>query len=96
MRWDIAKFVKVGDRVYHAKGCSECNNVGYKGRIGLYEVLEINETIRRLIASNANLDDIYTAARTNGLILIMENGAKLIEEGTIDLPELSKVTALKE
>ena len=97
-RPDIAAHLKVGDTVYEPeapKGTATIED-GYKGRVGLYEVLEVSEEIRKIIITGANTDQIYNQARKEGLKLILEDGIEKMREGVISLSELIRVTALKE
>lgn len=96
IRPDIAKLLKPGMGLYKAKGCTKCSNSGYKGRIGLYEVLNFNEAVRNAIIEKANSDKIFEIARKDGLALIVEDGIEKLKAGIISLPELHRVTALKE
>jgi type IV pilus assembly protein PilB len=95
-RPDIGSKLELDTKLYKKGGCQECGNSGYKGRIGLFEILEITEEIRRMITMNANADDLFKFARKNGLTLIVENAVKRLQEGIIDIPEIMRVTALKE
>ena len=52
---------------YYGKGCARWNNSGYKGRTGIYELLEINDDVRDMITSDASVDDIRNFARTQGM-----------------------------
>ena len=68
-----------------------------KGRVGLYEVLEINESIRKLIVDKTKtLDDIYRQARADGLTLIVEDGIYKVKAGVTSIGELQRVTEIKE
>lgn len=94
-RPDIVTILKAGDTVYEEAGCESCTN-GFKGRIGLYEVLEINESLRNLILERKSSDEIFKIARANNFILILEDGVDKIRKGLISLNELVRVTALRE
>ncbi|MFQ5492690.1 MAG: GspE/PulE family protein [Candidatus Dojkabacteria bacterium] len=96
MRPDIASFLKANEKLYHEVGCDKCGDTGFKGRIGLYEVFEMTEEIRRLINDEANTDDIFNQARKQGLTLIVEDGIKKLRAGITSISELIRVTALKE
>ncbi len=96
MRPDIAELVKPGETLYKEKGCSECSASGFKGRIGLYEILEVKKEIRKLISEKGNIDDIFDVARQQGLVLIVEDGVAKMKQGIISLSELMRVTAIKE
>src|SRR5262249_11876694 len=54
--------------VYHGKGCATCNNTGYKGRVGLYEVMEINDDLRELILVGASALELKKKALEQGMI----------------------------
>lgn len=95
-RPDLAGYLKAGETLYIPNVPEGSNESGYKGRIGLYEVLEINEEIRRLIMDGADTDKIYEKAREQGLKLIVEDGLDKMRAGIISLDELIRVTALKE
>lgn len=94
-RKDIATLLKVGDEMHVAVGCDKCSN-GYKGRVGLYEVLELNREMRESISSNTNTDNLYELARKQGFKIIVEDGVEKIKEGLLDVSELIRVTALRE
>src|SRR5690606_22139752 len=65
-------------KFYYGKGCARCNNAGYKGRTGIYELLEVTDEIRDLISSEASVDDIRNLARSQGMTTLREAGLKLI------------------
>ncbi|KXK27433.1 MAG: Type II secretion system protein E [candidate division WS6 bacterium OLB20] len=96
MRPDIAALLKPEEKLYHEVGCNVCDGTGFKGRVGLYEVFDIDESIRKLITEHASVDDIYEQARKNGLVLIVEDGVKKLKAGVTGVSELIRVTALKE
>lgn len=96
LRPDIAKHLKPSEKFYMAVGCEECGNVGYMGRTGIYEVLEINKPLRDAILTNPTMDNILSVARKNGLKLMIEDAIKKLKEGEIDLKELIKVIAIKD
>jgi len=95
-RPDIAKLIKPGEEIYKEAGCDECSNTGFKGRLGLYEVLEASKKIRELITTGASTDEIFNAARSEGLTTIIEDGVKKVLEGKTSIQEIIRVTALKE
>ncbi|PIR42669.1 secretion system protein E [candidate division WWE3 bacterium CG_4_9_14_0_2_um_filter_35_11] len=61
-------------KLYRGKGCEKCNQTGYKGRIGIYEVLEVNNEIQKLAENNAITDDIEKHAKDNGMITLVQDG----------------------
>ena len=78
--------------LYRPKGCSKCRNLGYKGRIGVYEVLTINEEIEKLILEMASETDITKAALENGMITMAQDGILKSIEGITSLEEVWRVT----
>lgn len=96
MRPDLAGLLKAEDEVYREKGCDECHGSGFRGRIGLYEILEVKENIRKLIGTSTSTDEIFHESRNNGLVLIVEDGVQKVKEGITSISELLRVTALKE
>jgi type IV pilus assembly protein PilB len=79
---DEAKTMKT----YKGKGCSTCNNTGYKGRIGLYEVMEITDEIRELILIGASALELRKKAIDDGMITLRESGLHKIR-GSVTTPE---------
>lgn len=96
LRPDIAKHLKMDEKFYMAVGCDNCNNTGYTGRTGIYEVLKIDKPLRDAIISNPTMDNILTVAKKNGLKLMVEDAVKKLKRGDIDLKELIKVIAIKD
>lgn len=82
-----------GDTVYEAAGCAACDNLGYKGRIGIYEFLEISAALRSLIIAHSSLDDIFTQAREDGMKTLQEDAAHKVRDGVISLAEFMRVIA---
>ena len=78
--------------VYDPVGCQMCNNLGYKGRIGIYEIMTINQKIRNLIAQRATADKIKVAAEEDGMSSLRMSAAKYVCEGVTSMAELMKVT----
>ncbi|RMG08453.1 MAG: type II secretion system protein GspE, partial [Acidobacteria bacterium] len=81
-------------KTYRGRGCEVCNNTGYKGRIGLYEVMEINDELRELIIIGATVMDIRKKAIEMGMITLRESGLYKIREGITTLEEVAKETVL--
>jgi type IV pilus assembly protein PilB len=86
-RYEGAKFLK-------GKGCEECNETGYKGRVGLYEVMPINQGIRELILENASSNRIKEQAVIEGMVTLREDGLLKLQEGVTTLEEVFKETSL--
>lgn len=81
-----------GFRLYRGKGCQLCNNTGFEGRIGIFEVLEMTESIRQLIMKQANSDDIRTAAIAQGMTTMLEDGLGKAARGITTVEEVLRAT----
>lgn len=80
-----------GQKFYHGKGCDQCFHTGYRGRIGAFEILLMNDELRRAITSNADKQAFReTAARTSGYVTMMQNAEKLVEEGITTVEEVER------
>ncbi|MCK4523222.1 hypothetical protein KAU05_03695, partial [Candidatus Aerophobetes bacterium] len=76
---------------YKAKGCSVCKNTGYKGRIAVMEVLEMNDEIRELILNKASEAEIRKAALAKGMIPLRQNALAKVIRGKTTLEELARI-----
>jgi type IV pilus assembly protein PilB len=81
---------------YYGKGCARCNNSGYKGRTGIYELLEITDDVRDMITSDSSVDDIRNFARTQGMTTLREAGLKLIFDGVTTIDEVVRETVMED
>lgn len=79
------KFFAVG------KGCKDCDGTGYKSRIGIHEVLEVNDDIRALIVSRADSSQIKQAAIKNGMRTMIEDGLEKAKEGITTIEEVIRI-----
>jgi len=79
-------------KCYKGKGCSTCNNTGYKGRIGLYEVLEVTDEIRELILIGASALELRKKAIDDGMISLRESGLHKIRAGITTVEEVVRET----
>lgn len=83
-------------KFYYGKGCQRCNNSGYKGRCGIYELLEMNDDIRDMVSSDASVDDMRNLARSQGMTTLRESGLKLIFDGVSTIDEVVRETVMEE
>ncbi|VAX41866.1 Type IV fimbrial assembly, ATPase PilB [hydrothermal vent metagenome] len=83
-------------KFYYGKGCERCNNSGYKGRTGIYELLDVNDDIRDLITADASIDDIRNLARSQGMTTLREAGLKLIFDGETTIDEVVRETIMED
>ncbi len=80
-------------RLYRGKGCDLCHGTGYQGRIGIFEVLEITEEIRRLIMQRANSEEIRQVAVAAGMTTMLHDGLQKTLQGITTLEEVLRVTS---
>jgi type IV pilus assembly protein PilB len=86
--------VAEGKSFFRGKGCDACNNTGYKGRRGLFELMMINDEIRDLIMANASTDDLRAAARRNSMVALREAGIEDMFKGITTADEIIRETVL--
>jgi type IV pilus assembly protein PilB len=83
----------LGDKTfYYGRGCSECNDTGYKGRKGIFELLTVNDTIRALINERAPTVVLRQKAMELGMVPLREDGLRSIFEGSTTIEEILKYT----
>ncbi len=80
-------------KVFKGKGCSHCHQTGYKGRIGLYEIMPISPDIRSLILKEASSDKIAKQAIKDGMQTLHDDGIEKIKQGITTVEELMRETA---
>ncbi len=80
--------------VYHGRGCGTCNNTGYKGRVGLYEVMEINDELKELILVGASALELRKKALDGGMITLRRSGLIKIASAQTTLEEVIRETVL--
>ena len=79
-------------RCYHGKGCRACNGTGFMGRVGIFEVLEIKDNIKKLIMEKADADQIQDQAIKNGMTTMLEDGIDKVISGITNIEEVIRVT----
>ncbi|MEZ6132068.1 MAG: ATPase, T2SS/T4P/T4SS family [Planctomycetaceae bacterium] len=89
---DIARKYKF----YYGKGCPRCSNTGYKGRVGLYELLIVTDEIRDAVAAEQSADEIRDIARNQGMTTLRESGLKLIFDGVTTIDEVVRETVMED
>jgi len=78
---------------YHGEGCDSCGGSGYKGRQGLYEVMNVTAAIRKAIMSATGTDELREIAIEEGMLTLRMDGLKKIERGVTTLDEVLKETS---
>jgi type IV pilus assembly protein PilB len=77
--------------LYRPAGCARCNHTGYKGRMGIYEVMPVSEAIERLIVERKSADEILRVATAEGMISLRQDGIERVLEGRTSIEEISRV-----
>lgn len=78
--------------IYEPTGCDLCNHTGYFGRTGVFEIMEVNEEIRDLIAEGGSSEELENAARRAGMCTLHDNGIRYVLEGITSIEEMLKVS----
>ena len=78
-------------RFYKGRGCDKCRQTGYKGRMGIYELMQINEEISEMIVRRAPLSELKEAARANGMVTLQEDGFRKCLDGFTTVEEVMRV-----
>ena len=81
---------------YHHAGCDECSNTGYRGRIGIFELMMIDEPVRREILNNSDAKTIQRVAQQQGMRLLREDGARQVVAGVTSVEEVLAATQAAE
>ncbi len=82
-----------GVTFYHGRGCYDCNNTGYRGRQGVYEVMPVSPTIREMILARASARDIKQRALSEGMLSLRMDGLEKLKRGVTSAEEILKETA---
>ncbi|HHM12368.1 MAG TPA: type II/IV secretion system protein, partial [Planctomycetaceae bacterium] len=82
-------------KFYRGMGCDVCNNTGYKGRVGLFELMLITDKMRDMIMRNCTADDLRKEAQKNGMVTLRDAGMKFVNEGVTTAEEVLRETILE-
>ena len=85
-----------GKKFHYGRGCSKCNGTGYRGRIGIFEIMVFNDEIRDLIMNHASTNVLRSAGRKAGMRLLRDNGLAAIYDGITTIDEIAKETMMEE
>lgn len=77
--------------IYEPFGCTSCNDSGYKGRLGIYEIMPVTKNLKLIIAKGANTDMILEQALKDGMSTLKMSAARLVREGVTSLEELKRI-----
>ncbi|MCX6841272.1 MAG: GspE/PulE family protein [candidate division WOR-3 bacterium] len=91
--WErVVMGLKPGQKLQKGRGCTECNGTGYKGRIGIFEVLPINDEIRDLVATRPHAKAVRDLAGKAGVATLLEDGLEKVKTGITTIDEVKRVT----
>jgi type IV pilus assembly protein PilB len=82
-----------GAEPYEAVGCSRCGGSGYRGRVGVYEVMSVSEHIRALILERASVDAMVAVAVREGMHRLRDDGLEKVREGLTSIAEVERMTS---
>jgi type IV pilus assembly protein PilB len=88
----LAEHGLAGADPYEPVGCSRCAGSGYRGRIGLYEVMSVTEPIRALILERASIDEMVAIAVAEGMLRLRDDGLNKVREGLTSIAEIERMT----
>ena len=83
---------KKAQQVWEGEGCKECRGTGYRGRTGIFEVLDMNERIRSMVKGSMELDDLAVAAGEEGLVTLRQVAIRKMLEGATTYEEVISMT----
>jgi len=81
-------------RFYKGKGCEECHNKGFKGRVGIYEALTVSDSIKKLIGKKTSSDEIQKQAVAEGMVTLLQDGFNKVSAGLTTVEEV--IRAIRE
>ena len=81
-------------KVYRGRGCPECNNTGYSGRIGIFEVMPITRDVERMILSRASSQDLKDQAKTEGMLTLRDAAIEKLKNGITSVEEVLAATIM--
>jgi type IV pilus assembly protein PilB len=88
----LEEYGLAGAEPYEPVGCSRCSGSGYRGRVGLYEVMTVSERIRTLILEHASVDDMVAVALEEGMQRLRDDGMQKVREGATSIAEVERMT----
>ncbi len=91
---EVDPALAVGKKFYRGAGCTTCSNTGYKGRIGLFELMILDDELREMIMENKTTDDLRNRAKEKGMVLLRDMGIGYVFDGTTSAEEVIRETVL--
>lgn len=90
----LSKEEVAGKKFYHGAGCNSCGNSGYKGRVGLFELMIMDDELRTMIIENRTTDELRNKAKEKGMRLLRDSGIAFMHDGTTSAEEVIRETVL--
>jgi type IV pilus assembly protein PilB len=88
----LAEYGLYGSEAFEPVGCSRCSSSGYRGRIGIYEVMSVTEEVRALVLSRGSVDEIAAAAVAQGMRRLRDDGIAKVRAGQTSIAEIERIT----
>jgi type IV pilus assembly protein PilB len=85
-----------GKKFYYGKGCDRCNNTGHRGRMGIFELIIMNDELRDMVSAGASTDQLYSACRKQGMTTLRESGLRAIFNGSTTIDEVVHETIVED
>ncbi len=85
-----------GKKFFYGRGCDRCNNTGHKGRMGIFELVVMNDDLRDLISAGASTDQLRASCRKHGMTTLRESGLRAIFNGATTIEEVVRETVLED
>jgi type IV pilus assembly protein PilB len=85
-----------GRKFYFGRGCDRCNNTGHRGRMGIFELVVMNDDIRDLVSGGVSTDQLRTACRKFGMTTLRESGLRAIFNGHTTIDEIVRETVIED
>jgi general secretion pathway protein E len=86
---------KVGETIYEPKGCERCSGTGYRGRVGVFEILKIDQSVRDLINAQTDANAVDKAAVQAGMTTMLDDGVAKCRAGITSTNEVLRVTTIR-
>jgi type IV pilus assembly protein PilB len=78
-------------QLYRSHGCKKCGNIGYKGRMGIHEVMRMSENLERLTVENSSSDELMRSAVSEGMLTLRDDGFAKVLLGQTSIEEILRV-----
>ena len=96
MELELTPELVAGRRLYYGRGCELCNNTGYKGRLGLYEIMVLDDEMRDMVVRHASTQVLRNESKKRGMRTLRESGLLAIYDGVTSIEEVVRETIMEE